>query len=125
MRIQNFEDVIAWQKGKLLYIELTKDFRNTRDYTFRDQLFRAALSITNNIAEGFDRRTDKELRQFLIISRGSCAEVRSMLHLAIADNLISELRHDELTMITISISKLLTGFIRSLETSDWRPETMK
>ena len=123
MWIQNFENVIAWQKGQQLYIELKKDFSQSRDYSFNDQLFRAALSITNNIAEGFDRGSDKEFRHFLIISRGSCAEVRSMLHIASTDKKISPNRYKELIVITTDISKLLTGFIKSLATDDKRLTT--
>jgi four helix bundle protein len=123
MRINRFEDVIAWQQGKLLYIEVSRVFGDGKDYGFRDQLFRAVLSITNNIAEGFDRGSDRELRQFLIIARGSCAETRSMLHIALANHKISEACHEELCGITISISKLLTGFIKKLATNDRRPVT--
>jgi four helix bundle protein len=124
MRIQNFEDVISWQKGKELYIEIEAEFKDSAtNYSFKDQLFRAAISITNNIAEGFDRGSDKELRQFLIIARGSCAEVRSMLHLASATNKISSEKHKELVRITVDISKLLTGFIQKLATNDKRQET--
>lgn len=120
MRIQQFEDVISWQKGRQLYVELTKEFSAHKDYSFKNQLFRAALSITNNIAEGFDRSSDKELRNFLMIARGSCAEVRSMLHIALANNNISNQRHEELVGITLSISKLLTAFAKSLVTDDRR-----
>ena len=123
MRIQNFEDVLSWQKGKALYLELNKEFAHSKDYSFKDQLMRATLSITNNIAEGFDRGTDKELKQFLIIARGSCAEVRSMLHIAEASGMISKNRYQELADITVQISKLLTGFISKLVTSDMRLET--
>ena len=125
MRIQNFEDVISWQKGKALYLELQKEFKNTNSYIFKDQLFRAALSVTNNIAEGFDRGSDKELRQFLIIARGSCAEVRSMLNIALAEKKLPPERNKELTDITLDISKLLTGFIKILATGDKRQETKR
>jgi four helix bundle protein len=123
MRIRNFEDVISWPKGKQLNVELSKDFRSSRDFSFNDQLFRATLSITNNIAEGFDRGSDKELKQFMIIARGSCAEVRSMLHIALTERKITTVRHDELVLLTSDISKLLTGFIKSLATGDKRLET--
>lgn len=123
MRIQSFEDVIAWQKGKQLYIELTEEFKNSKDLSFKDQLYRAALFITNNISEGFDRGSDKELRQFLVIARGSCAEVRSMLHIALANKKISDEKHKELTDTTLDISKLFTGFIKRLMTDDRRRET--
>lgn len=124
MRIQNFEDVIAWQKAKILYLELAKEFKNSRDFTFKDQLLRVALSVSNNIAEGFDRGSDRELRQFLIISRGSCAEVRSMLHVALDEGRFAVERHKELTELSITISKLLTGFIKKLATGDKRLETL-
>lgn len=123
MRIQKFEDVKSWQLGKQLYVELLSEFKDFKNYSFKDQLLRATLSITNNIAEGFDRGSDKELRQFLIISRGSCAEVRSMLHIATDTGLINEVRYNELVILTDNISRLLTGFIKKLETEERRLET--
>ena len=115
MTIKTFEDVVAWQKGRELYVSLYKQFRSSRDFTYRDQLLRATLSISNNIAEGFDRGTNKELRQFLIIARGSAAEVRSMLWVAEDLGLIHAkdlLDHQQKIK---DISKLLTGFIKSLD----------
>ena len=84
MTYQRFEDVPVGQSAAELY-ELTEDllddesFRATRG--FRDQLDRAALSVSNNIAEGFERGTTNELLAFLYIARGSAGEVRSMLTL--------------------------------------------
>jgi four helix bundle protein len=123
MRINSFEDVLSWQEGKSLYIEFVEKFKDSKDYAFKDQLMRAALSITNNIAEGFDRNTDKELRMFLYISRGSCAEVRSMLHIAKEIGYISPEEHTGFTAKTVKISKLLTGFINKLATKDQRLAT--
>jgi four helix bundle protein len=125
MRIEKFEDVLSWQKGKLLYTEVYKLFLQDKDFSFKDQIFGATLSITNNIAEGFDRGSDKELRQFLIIARGSCAEVRSMLLIASEVNKISHNDLEKTTAITYEISRLLTGFIRKLTTSDRRPVTLE
>lgn len=79
MTIKTFEDIIAWQKAKHLYSLLVKEMADCKTYAYKDQLLRAGLSISNNIAEGFDRSSDKELRQFLVIARGSAAEVRSMV----------------------------------------------
>lgn len=82
MTYQRFEDLPVWQKAAELY-ELTEDlledesFRATRG--FRDQIDRASLSVSNNIAEGFERGTTNELLAFLYIARGSAGEVRSML----------------------------------------------
>lgn len=118
MIINSFEDVQSWRIGKELYLDLSEDFKNSKDYIFKDQLLRATLSITNNIAEGFDRGSDKELRQFLIISRGSCAEVRSMLHIAYADKKLDNQKYKKYLGMTTDISKLLTGFIKKLTTGD-------
>jgi four helix bundle protein len=80
--IRDFEEIRAWQ----LAIDLTKrihaTFKTHRDLTFRDQILRASYSIANNIAEGFDRGSNKDFRRFLRIARGSCNEVRSMTILA-------------------------------------------
>lgn len=84
MTYQRFEDLPAWQKAAELY-ELTEDLLEDERFQasrgFRDQLDRAALSVSNNIAEGFERGTTNELLQFLYIARGSTGEVRSMLTL--------------------------------------------
>lgn len=114
MTIETFEDVIAWQKGRELYVGLYGDLKKTRDYSYKDQLLRAALSITNNIAEGFDRGSSKELKQFLIIARGSAAEVRSMLQIDTNLNLIPDENRKLYATLVKDISRLLTGFIKAL-----------
>ncbi len=80
--IRKFEDLDSWKAGKDLYVQirsLVNESSLKNEYYFRDQLLRAALSVSNNIAEGFERGGDKEFRRFLIISNGSAAEVKSML----------------------------------------------
>ena len=85
MTYQRFEDVPVWQKAAELY-ELTEDLLENESFHatrgFRDQLDRAALSVSNNIAEGSERGTTNELLAFIYIARGSAGEVRSMLCLA-------------------------------------------
>src|SRR6266481_5042496 len=82
MTYKSFEELPVWQKAAELY-ELIEDLleneaiKATRG--FRDQLDRAALSVSNNIAEGFERGTTNELLAFIYIARGSAGEVRSML----------------------------------------------
>lgn len=68
----------------------------------------------NNIAEGFERRTNKELKSFLFIAKGSCGEVRSMLNLALNLNYISNENFEEDYALSVEISKLLSGFIKTL-----------
>src|SRR5438552_1992289 len=82
MTYQRFEDLPVWQKAADLY-EAAEDLLDhsalNASRGFRDQLDRAALSVSNNIAEGFERGTTRELLQFIYIARGSAGEVRSML----------------------------------------------
>jgi four helix bundle protein len=82
MKFDRFEDIIAWQKAKELTIQVYQLFENSKDFGFKDQIQRASVSIMNNIAEGFERKTNNEFKQFLFIAKGSCGEVRSMLYLA-------------------------------------------
>lgn len=65
------------------------DFRNCRDFGFRDQITRAGISMMNNISEGFCRFSDAEFRQFLNISKGSVGEVKNMYYIAEDQNYIS------------------------------------
>ena len=83
-RIEKFEDIIAWQRARSLNGDVYNAFKLCRDFSFKDQIQRAAVSIMNNIAEGwYERKGDKEFGRFLFISKGSCGEVRSMLYLAL------------------------------------------
>ena len=114
MKIDRFEDVIAWRKAKELTIAIYKLFENSKDFGFRDQIQRASVSVMNNIAEGFERRSNKEFRQFLFIAKGSCGEVRSMLYLANELHKIANDNFNRLYSLTIEISKILSGLIKTL-----------
>lgn len=114
MATQSFKDLIVWQRAKVLYIEINRNFRETKDYSFRDQILRAALSVPNNIAEGYARRSDKALKNFLFIAKGSVAEVESMILIAPDLGYISTDKQAELLAIAEEVSKLLMGFIKKL-----------
>ena len=114
MTIKSFEDILAWQEAKSLTIEIYRIFRVCKDYSFRDQIQRAAVSIMNNIAEGYERNGNKEFRNFLYIAKGSSAEVRSMLYLALELKYISAKEYKELNDSSLMISRLLSGLIKTL-----------
>ena len=114
MKIERFEDIIAWQKSKELTIQIYKLFSEIKDFGFRDQIQRASVSIMNNIAEGFERRSNKELTHFLFIAKGSCGEVRSMLILANELNMIDQLQTSTLYLLAEEISRMLSGLIKAL-----------
>jgi len=75
---KRFEDLEIWQEARRLYREVYGSLRCCKDYSFRDQMQRAALSVMNNIAEGFERKTKKDFAHFLDLAKGSVGEVRSM-----------------------------------------------
>ena len=84
-RIEKFEDLIAWQKARELsknIYRVTKVGEFLKDFWLRDQIRRASVSIMSNIAEGFERGGRSEFHQFLVIAKGSCAELRSQLYVA-------------------------------------------
>jgi len=112
--ISKFEDIISWQKARKLTVKVYHTFENTNDFGYKNQIERASVSIMNNIAEGFDRKSNKEFSHFLYIAKGSCAEVRSMLYLAKDLNKIEDKKHKEFHELTIEISKLLSGLIKTL-----------
>jgi four helix bundle protein len=79
MKVKRFEDLIVWQKAIDLAELIYRHFWELKDFGFKDQICRAVVSVSNTIAEGFDRGTDTEFRRFLNIARSSCNEVKSML----------------------------------------------
>ncbi|MFH1854927.1 MAG: four helix bundle protein [bacterium] len=114
MKFTKFEDIVAWQKAGELVISVYKIMSKNRDYSFRDQIQRAAISIMNNIAEGFERKGNKEFKQFLYISKGSAGEVRSMLYVALRLKYISKKQFDDMYNQSLTISKMLSGLIKTL-----------
>jgi len=114
MKIEKFEDILAWQKAQALAENIYIALKECRDFSFRDQIQRAVISISNNIAEGYERRSNKELKNFLYIAKGSCGEVRSMLYLANTLGYIEKNKFQELSSQALEISKILSGFIKTL-----------
>ncbi len=114
MKIEKFEDIVAWQKAKVLTLGIYSILKNNRDFSYKDQIQRASVSIMNNIAEGFERRGDTELKRFLFIAKGSCGEVRSLLHLGRELGYFSEKEFQQLYLLATEISRLLSAFIKKL-----------
>ena len=115
MKILKFEDLIAWQKSQDLAVGIYSEFNQLKDFDFRSQIRRATVSISNNIAEGFDRRSKPDFARFLLIALASCSEVRSMLYLAVRLDYISIERQRILMQQTSEISRIITGLIKVLK----------
>ena len=127
MRYKRFEDLPVWNSAIELAVAvfaLASKPELTAHYGLRHQIERAAVSVSNNIAEGFERGTNKELLMFLYISRGSAGEVRSMLclfeRLPLSGGSVGEIRATKLR--AESCSKQLKAWIQSLQDSDLKGE---
>jgi four helix bundle protein len=123
MQYRRFEDLPVWNDSAEFSVrvyEFTAGNQFRRHPGLRDQLERAALSISNNIAEGFERGSTKELLAFLYISRGSAGEVRSMLKVLLKWNEFSNFKSQISDLIGDSerISRQLYGWIESLKNSE-------
>jgi len=118
MTVQKFEDLVAWQKARILtkrVYDLTASGRFSRDYGLRDQIQRAVVSVMSNIAEGFERSGLPEFHQFLVIAKGSCAEVRSQLYVALDVGYISDVEFDEISILAIEVGKIIGGLRASVK----------
>lgn len=116
----SFEEIISWKKARLFNHKIylaTEHQRFKKDFDLARQIRRASISISSNIAEGFERNTDKEFIYFLYVAKASAAEVRSQLYLALDLNYISKEISESLLKDITEISKLLAGFIKYLETN--------
>src|SRR5262249_41039476 len=123
MKYERFEDLPVWKDAIKLAVQvyaLTEDEAFKGKASLRDQLERAAVSVSNNIAEGFERGTTQELIAFLYIARGSAGEVRSMLHLLTCIPKFSHLKSQipNLKSPAESISRQLRAWADSLQNSD-------
>ena len=116
MKITKFEEVLAWQKAQNLATHIYSIFKNSREYSFKDQIFRASISISNNIAEGFDRGSSKQFLYFITVSKASCSEVKSMLHLAVKCEILDKSLALKLIENCDEINRMLFGLISWLKT---------
>jgi four helix bundle protein len=118
MKIEKFENLEIWQKAIDLYVEVYHASENgklAKDFSAKDQLKRAALSISNNIAEGYEYDNNPDFIKFLKYSKGSAGEVRSMFHAFHRTGQINDLEHERLVLAATEISKKINGFIKYLK----------
>jgi four helix bundle protein len=114
MKVTRFEDLIAWQKAQDLAVIVYQTYAQNKDWGFKDQIQRASVSISNNVAEGFDRGTDPDFIRFLNIARTSCNEVKSMTYLAFRLSYIESKTKQNTILLCEEISRIILGLIKSL-----------
>ena len=113
-----FEDIVAWQKARELtrqIYEVSRVGALAKDFGLAGQLQRAAVSIMSNIAEGFDRAGRAEFRHFLLTAKGSCAELRSQLYVALDVGYLDQAKFEKLSALADEVARVLGGLRLSVE----------
>ncbi len=126
--IEKFEDLLCWQKARMLTQEIYREFKDEKfksfnipvDYGFKDQIQRASVSIMSNIAEGFERGTRQEFLNYLFIAKGSAGEVRAQLYVALDVGYLNIETFKRLNGLVSECSKLVSNFIKSLKASEFK-----
>ncbi len=117
---KSFDEILAWQRAreltKLIYIVSSSD-KFDKDFSLKDQIRRSSVSVMANIAEGYDRRGDKEFVRFLNIAKGSLAEVKSHLYVAFDIGYVNKEKLESLFSLIDEIAKLISGLIKYLKTN--------
>lgn len=118
MKIEHFEDIDGWKKGREL-TQLVYSYSRldgfSRDYGLKDQITRASVSIMNNIAEGFDGGSNAEFVRFLGYAQRSSTEVKSCLYVALDNAYISKEQFEAAYGLADEAKRLIGGFIRFLK----------
>lgn len=118
-KIHSFTDLLVWQEGHLLVIEvyrLSELFPQKEIFGLTNQMRRAAVSITSNIAEGFSRQSAKEKIQFYHIAKGSLTEIQNQLFIARDVGFLEKKDFDGLSSRIDTVGRLLTGLIKKTKT---------
>ena len=110
------ESLDVWKRSCRLSVELYKLLSDCRDFGFRDQVTRSALSIPSNIAEGYERDSSKEFSRFLKIAKGSCGELRTQLYIGTEAGFIERAKAKEFIQEATEIARMIQGLIKHYKT---------
>jgi four helix bundle protein len=118
MKINRFEDLDCWQEARKFTNMVYEAIRGSKafqtDYRLRDQITGAAISVMNNIAEGWASQSNPEFIKFLTYSRRSCAETQNCFYVALDQKYISESRFQENYDQALKVTKIIDGLLRYL-----------
>ena len=116
--MEAFENLEVWKKGCRVAVRLYQELENSKEWGFRDQICRSALSVPSNIAEGYERSGKKEYVQYLRIAKGSCGELRTQLYIGKSAGLIVADTASDLIQETHEMSRMLGAMIARMGRSE-------
>jgi four helix bundle protein len=119
LKIKSFTDLTTWQEGHRLVLEIykiTSNFPKEEQFGLTNQLRRAAVSFTSNIAEGFSRFSYKEKSQFYSMALGSLTEIQNQLLIAKDISYMKKPEFEKLASLTVDINKMTNGLIKKSKT---------
>ena len=111
----SFEDLEVWKRSARLSADLYRYFEASKNYGFRDQITRSGLSIPSNIAEGYERGTNKDRAKFLSYAKGSCAELRTQIYIGMEAGFIDKKQGAHWVQETHELSKMLYSFSKYIQ----------
>jgi four helix bundle protein len=120
MAVKQFEDLEIWQEARRLtqiIYRLTKAEKFSKDFSLRDQIQRATVSVMSNIAEGFERGGNQEFIQFLYVAKASCGEVRSQIYVALDQGYVAKPDSEESIVAFRRLSGMIGNLINYLRRS--------
>ncbi len=120
MQVKNYEDLEIWKEARHMtqkIYQLTREPAFSKDFSLRDQIRRAAVSIMSNIAEGFERGGNQEFIQFLYVAKASCGEIRSQLYVALDQSYVAQKHCDDINKSLRRLSIMISNLIGYLKRS--------
>ena len=114
MAFRSFEDLEVWQRGCRFAVDVFKTFARCRNHTMQDQVQRSALSVPSNVAEGYERNSNKDFIRFLNIAKGSGGELRTQLYISRKLEFLTKSDFDRLVAEAKEISKMLHGLSKAV-----------
>ena len=114
MAFRSFEDLEVWQRGCRLAVDVFMTFARCRNFTMQDQVQRSALSVPSNVAEGYERNSNKEFIRFRNIAKGSGGELRTQLYISRKLEFLTKPDFDRLVAESKEISKMLHGLSKAV-----------
>ena len=112
MSFQLFEDLVVWKRSARISSDVYKELRDIRDFGFKDQVTRSGLSIPSNIAEGYERKFQREFITFLSCAKGSCGELRTQIYIGMDIGYITQETGKAWIEEALQISMMINGLMK-------------